>query len=206
MRASNSWDKITISQFVNINNINDSDLDLLDKQTEITAILYNTTTSNIEDLGVNEYKEAVQIIKNLDKPFPTEPKQVFKVNGKTYRFMHEINKWSWGQWISVMELLKDKTHKEVLENLARLLSIVCVPMKRNWRGKLVPCKFDGYKVSEIEQEFYDHLTMDVANPISVFFYALSTNLTVGLQDYFVEVANKKLKEAQEILSSERLAG
>lgn len=204
MRASNSWDKLTINQFVNINSINESDLDLLDKQIEITAILYNTTPKEIEKLSLPEYKEAVRIIEFMDKPMPTDAKQVFTIHNTKYRFMHEINKWTWGQWISVMDFLQGKTNKELTERMARVLALTCVPMKRTWYGKLKPCEFDGSKVADLEQLFYDNLTMDIANPISVFFYLLFKNSTHALQDYFLSEAKKQTQEAREILESEIL--
>lgn len=205
MKVTN-YSQLTISQFVAINRINESDKDLLDKQTEIAAVLHGCNPSEIEALPIEDYKKAVSIGKFFNEPMPTKITQKFKCNGVWYWFAYEINKHSWGQYISYKDLIQNKTQSEILEKTAELLAMFCVPMKRTWYGKLKPTKWDSNKVPHIRQEFYDHLTMDIANPISLFFSTLLTALTESLPE-FMEAAlmqeiDKNLKEAMELIKEE----
>ena len=83
--------------------------------------------------------------------------------------------------------------KEKDVQLHRLMFSVCVPI--NWRGKDQDLK--PYEVQERLNEFKS-MPMTIANPIVVFFWALSNDLTQSI----LQFSNSKMKEMNKMVTTE----
>jgi hypothetical protein len=130
--------------------------------------------------------ERLSFMLNLpnDKGLKTE----FKFDGKKYNLQINVNKLKLSQYIDI-EMLS-KSQDEIIYNMHKILSVFMSDSK-------------GYDTDEMLKRadvIKQHMTIDMAYPVVVFFYLNYTNLLKGMQDYLMETANNQIAEIEEIVS------
>ena len=186
-----NWDDITLEQYVAVYKTlseepkdAEAQLNLLIKR---TCLLTFKEPEWVEDnLTMSDLAKMQDFLK-MD--LPTKIVRNFRFNGRRYTVDLDPTKYEAGRYISVMNQLKDSK----LDNLHKVIFIICREV--DWRGRTIelePSDF-AHRVEEFKQ-----LPMKIVNPLSVFFYNLSENLTNDIIRYSTE----KVKKATEILQEE----
>lgn len=195
MRKPKSWKDITISQYINL-------LPSTNKgKTEFQIIRHKLKTLfDIDggELSIDEIEGLMRKVSFMDEPPSGKPVKRFKLKGRKYQVEIDIKKHKADNYMFVMERLKElqRDPETVEKNLHLIMAVVCHPIKWSWtKWKYVKADND---LLETAQTFYDYLPISVAYPISVFFCALSKNLTQVIQNYSTGKLTKLEKELSQI--------
>jgi len=177
------WDTITIEQYVAIHktkqDVQDTPEQLLNLLIKRYCIIENFELEDAEKLEMNELYKVHDFMKS---EMPVKIVKMFRLNyqslvtGKPVKQLYKVklnpSEYSSGEYMAVMNSVKDPIVNESMSNLHRLLFLICRPINR-W-GKEIevpPCEIDGMI------ESFKQLPLQVARPIEVFFYNLSNDLT-----------------------------
>ena len=192
MNIPKGWHELTVNQFQELLPSKTEGMNEISKTIHDITTLTGLTYDEVRNYTNKEVREVKEKTTWLSEERPNVLKNRYKVNGVWYRFEVNVNNVSLDQYAFAMNTLQDlqENPETVEQNLHLLLANVSRPIKRNWRGKWVDVKeYDLLKMSEI---FKHNMTMDVANPIIVFFCHLSKNLTKITSDY----STKKVEEME----------
>ena len=201
MKLPQSHADITIRQYIDLldSEISEDEQDEMKILNATIRKLEILTGLKREDILKLTQDEVVEIFKGLTwlSKMPTDMKGlIFYCDGRRFRVEPNANKLSGGQYMSAMQLLKqlDKDEHTVRRNIHLLIANICVEETYKW-SKLKWVKADSHIV-EVAELFLEKLTMDIVNPIAVFFCKLSKLLTPIIKDYSIRKANKILKEVE----------
>jgi len=190
-----SWDNVTVEQFVLVektrNEVPANELAAIDLRIKRACYL---TDEEPEDVMNWSMEELIKVDALMNTPLP-EGKIInqFRLNGQLYTFRMNPNKLSADEYMTIMNTAKDSS----LENLHKILFNIAQP--RKWYGKKMTIKPE-----DVEKRIADfkQLPLKIANPIAVFFWTLSNNLTDAILDYSIDKmnqVNKTLREEIECL-------
>lgn len=211
-----NWNKVTIEGYVSfmksINKKTETAAELVRLQISRACYLTGCEVEEAQKLTTTEYSKVKKL---ATTPLPQNLKTSFKLKGIRYRLIHQAQKltgdrtdnirtldaklMNGGQYASVMNCVK-RGH---LDTLHQILFNLCEPMKFGFRNKLIfigwkPYDFKEHEVEERINDFHS-LTLDVANPASVFFCKVSKLLIKSLEDYSysqLREMNKQMKKLQ----------
>lgn len=210
-----NWNNVTIEGYISF-------MKSIGKETETIGDLARLQMSRVCYLTDCEPEEArkcttkdYSMVKRLVKvPLPLILRTSFKLKGIRYRLIHQAQrltgdrlekikvldakKMDGGEYASVMNCVK-RGH---LDSLHQIMYLICEPMKFGFRKKLLfigwkPYEFKEWEVEDRINDFHS-LTMDVANPASVFFCNLSKVLTIGLEEYSLNELRGMTKEMKKL--------
>lgn len=196
MKLPKSWKDITISQY--------QDLlpSALKGKNEIETVIHTLSVvtgmpkDEVRKLSLKEARELNKKLSFLNTPYKGRYKKRFRIGFKWFRVDPDANSLSAGGYMDAMSILKDISRDEetIEKNLHLLLAIVCRPVKLTWKG----WKDKEVDLIETSKLFYDRLTMDIANPIIVFFCLLSKDLTPIIESYSRKQLEKTERELMDI--------
>jgi len=198
------WDKITIEQFVNLQaTTKEEPKTELDKfNLNIKRVCY-LTGLEVEEALKLPTSVSIDIEKLLKTEMPQRLSTTFKLNGVQYKVILDARQLDGQRYISVMNSAKRGTMK----NLHQVMYNICKPIKFGFRKKF---PFIGYKeyefeAHEVEERINDfkQLTLDIANPVSVFFSTLSKSLIVALEDYSLQKMKEMTKMTNDLATDLR---
>lgn len=193
------WSKVTLGQYVELELLGDYDKDpeqvLLRKTTE-AHILTGLDVEEIDKLTIAD----IMVMRDLlNSKMPQIIQKRFKLKGIRYEVELNPSALNYGQFTSVLNLIRSSPVK----NMHQVLFNICRPYKRRifWR------KYYDFKPGEVRERINDFksITMDIANPIMVFFCNLSqelSNLTLSYLDNQNRMMQTKIKEMTNELLSE----
>lgn len=98
------WDKLTVGQFISLYDIEiNTNLNIIEKQQKMLSIVEGKDeayydTFKYRDL-ITEYGEKLSFFDNIPE---TKPVDFLKVGGKRYKFCHELNEITAGQYIDIL--------------------------------------------------------------------------------------------------------
>lgn len=184
------WNDITIEQYVAVYKTlseepkdAEAQLNLLVKR---TCLLTFKEPEWIEDnLTMNDLAKMQDFLKS---DLPTKLITRFRFKGRRYKVDLDPTKYDAGRYMSVMNQLKDSK----IDNLHKVIFLICREV--DWKGKTieVPLNELGERI-----ESFKELPLKIANPVSVFFWMLSNNLTNDILKYSIDMiqkANQKIVE------------
>lgn len=197
MNIPTSWCNITIEQYLSVDDIlKQKDKPQLERDIEMLAILLNCSVEHVEDMGIEDFREAIKKISFLFEPIPNFKIPVdFKIDDVVYSFDPITPIKTFGQFVDISTFTNDPDMNT--QNMHNILACLCVEK-------------DGYKRSNHREKaelFYKKMTMDKALPIAVFFCEVFRKSLPIIQDYLVKEVKKNMTEANQILMEEmRKAG
>lgn len=202
MKLPKSWKDITIGQYQQLLPSNYKKLNDVESIIHTLHVVTGLSKDDVRKISLKDVKTYQKKLSFLNEAYKGHYKKKFKVNGRWYRVEPDANSLEAGQYMDVMTLIKDlgKDNEAIEKNLHLLLAVVCKPIKLTIKG-WKDMSLDIIKTSE---EFYNHLTMDIANPIIVFFCLLSKHSTEIIENYLkrqVEKTEKELSAIQEDLNN-----
>lgn len=188
-----NWNDITIEQYVAVYKTLEEEpkdaeaqLNLLIKR---TCLLTFKEPEWVEDnLTMNDLAKMQDFLKS---ELPTKLITDFRFKGRRYKADIDPTKYDAGRYMSVMNQLKDSK----IDNLHKVIFLICREV--DWKGKTieVPIEELGQRIEDFKE-----LPLKIANPLSVFFYSLSDNLTKDILEYSTELMKKAQEKIQEEMS------
>jgi hypothetical protein len=113
------WDKITVEHYQYINEINESDMDELDKVLYIITFLANSTEAVINKISLKTLNRLQKALKNRMEGLTKKGSSCDKIKG--YRFNYDISKVTLGQYIEVQHF----AGQGQIENLHLIAASIC---------------------------------------------------------------------------------
>lgn len=187
MKLPKSWNEISIEQFIEIYDIaQDESIEPIDKSIRIFSILSGLTINQVEDLTLDDWVSFQKQITFInDFPQATYPKS-FKLGGYIWKPTLDIRKITAGEYISSIELTKEK--ENIIINTPSLAALYLTPYRGWWIfrkkvGLTYEEKVDILKRANVQQIY----------PLALFFCNLLIKLMENIPDYL----NKTMKEIAE---------
>lgn len=160
-----SFQDLTLGAFLRLQAIPD-DIEPLDRQVSILAVLSNCTEDDILRLPLDEYSRRVAASRFLDNDIPQRlPQRSYKVGGYELETVRDFRKMTTAQFVDFKKFADSAAGDDrALANLTvELLSCMMVPKGRDY------C--DGYDPVDVQAAIRDHLRADDAVALSAFFLA-----------------------------------
>jgi hypothetical protein len=188
MKQPKNWSDITIRKYierVKLSRKSGSELETIEQMIKLAAVTFECSEEEAADIGLDKLNQVNQLFKSEK---PTKIVKEIRLNGQHFEFELNPNKLTASQYAGVMEATKD-----IDINLHLFLFHLARPYNYSWfRKKYI--KLEDYQTIELIDQFKD-IPMSVANPIAVFFFNLSMELTKNLEAY----SDQKLKEMNKLL-------
>ena len=187
------FDKITIGQFLKCKTIADLEPDLINRNIKLLAELSGKTFDEVESMPIEQLTDALKDFNKFELLNPNaKVKMSFKVKGRRFKCVWQTQKLTAAQYIDATSFCKDE--KNIVANIHNILASICV--EKNWYGKVK--KYDGANHKEVADLFYNHLKIDVAYPIMLFFCRYFKELGDNILTYLESEANKAMAKAKPI--------
>ena len=98
------WDKLTVGQFISLYDIEvNANLNIIEKQQKMLSIVEGKPESYYDSFKyrdlITEYGEKLSFFDNIPE---TKPVDFLQVGGKRYKFVHELNEITAGQYIDIL--------------------------------------------------------------------------------------------------------
>lgn len=186
-----NYTNLTIKQFLNCKRISDTVQDPIDRNVRLLAEITDRTVDEIESLPLGELKEQLKQLASIETIDSNQKlKLKFKIKGKRFEVVWKAQELTAAQYIDVTHFAKDST--QVIYNIHNMLAAISV--ERTWYGKRK--KYDGAKHKEISELFYNHMTIEQAYPIMLFFCRFYEELASNILTYLSEEAKAVLQKVE----------
>jgi len=150
----------------------------------LVTIFCNLTLEEVVKIRVKDFNDiALQVSQTLQH----EPSfsQRFKLNGKEFGFIPNLDKITAGEFIDLDKYLKEE------ETLDRAMAVLFRPIDNSFKDLY---NIEPYISSETYRKELEDMPLDVVMGSIVFFYNLSNELLKATKDYFLQQTETKLLE------------
>ncbi len=141
----------------------------------------------IMKMKANSIKDITMILTDMFNEKPELVKH-FKINGKTYGFIPQLEDMSFGEYIDLDTYIGD------FENIHRAMNVLYRPIKQKYKDKYTIEDYSGE-----EPEKMKDMPMDAVLSSILFFYHLGMDLSIAMTSY---LHNKETNLAQYLTSVE----
>lgn len=187
------YDKISIKQYQAIYSILKRETkDFIEDVDKNVDLLHELTGKKKEDILKLSPSQLVNELKKFEFIFKLPELKsaplVFKVKGYWFKVNYDIGNLKAKDLIGLSEIGKDE--KSIVENLHRIVSAYCIPLKRFW---IIPTRLTEAQ----KQLVISNMDIQTAFNISAFFLKLSQRLSVVTKDFLetqTTIQQKKLME------------
>lgn len=187
IKIKNSWEDITIKDFEDIEAIQKTSDDYVDKYIKIIAVLSGLNEKDVLDINWNFLRSLEDQISFLsDEPVKSIPDNYYTINGIKYKVLSDIGNIKAGQWIDIVNWQKQKN-----KSINDFLSIIMLPVGEEY-------SIDVY--SRNQKELYCNMKIVDALNISNFFLILYESIIKGLERYLTY----KMKKALKLMTKEQM--
>jgi hypothetical protein len=123
-----NWNTITVEQYQTIMKVIASDMDELDKEINVCALVAGITPTDIEAMSLEDYADLKRRISFIySKPPEGKARQAWK----GYRFIYDIGKINTGRFVSVNTFMAGG----IVENLHNLAACIVKPMFGKYKAE-----------------------------------------------------------------------
>lgn len=199
MKVATDWAEVSIKQYIEITDLSAIDMDELDRQIKVLAILSNTSEELLCAMELSSLKQAISACKFIySKPVSSPLLNYIKINGHKFYVNMNFKNISAGEYIDMTSMVKDPL--TVSQNLPKIIAIFLHPVNFfNYKKK--KCYENKWQTLESRNDtaqlIEEHLMMDKVMMLSGFFLKSWEKLAKTTLDYSVlqtEKARKKLKK------------
>jgi len=188
------FEKITISQFIKCKTIAELETDPLNRNIKLLAELTNKTFDEIESMPIEDLTKSLKAFSEIENQNPNaRVKMDFKVKGRRFKCIWQTQKLKAAQYIDATSFCKDEAN--IINNIHNILAAICV--EKNWYGKVK--KYDGANHKEVADLFLNHMKIEQAYPIMLFFCKFYKELADNILIYLESEAEKALAKVKPIL-------
>lgn len=150
----NSWEEMTISQFIEIQQILFADISDTYKSVNLVSVLTGISVDELEDYNVNLYSRLNNQLNFLHNQVPTvNHKDVYEVNGTKYILKADLTNISTAQYVDYQSYLQEN-------NPVKLASVWLIPEGYQYN--------DGYDMNKVWNDISQMKLIDI-KAISFFF-------------------------------------
>jgi hypothetical protein len=181
-----NWGEITIGQFIELNRANQLDLDPLESMIELLAILTKEDRERIDKISIDSIKKCYSKLGFLNTRVQGSIKEILEFDGVTYKADLNIKKFCAGQYLDLKNYTKDP--KENLFNLHYIMTVFYIPVGKKYG--------EDYSLNDLAGLFYDKMSIEVSNPIAVFFSTLLKDWKIVIQDSLKRKISSQIMEMQ----------
>ena len=185
-----SWEQINLQTYNEIKKIvTDTDLQDIDKNAELLAILYDLPVDDIYKLKVSQIQNMLRessFITELPKPKKLSLKHIV-INGKKYDIVTDISKYTVAQYVDFQTLVKKGD-----EYAANILATIIIPQGYAYG--------DDYDINKVVEEINNYLPATLAISL-VFFYTKKLMNSTNRTAIFLEamtMTTKKEKKTEKL--------
>ena len=180
--------RLSIKQFQQINEINKTGIEDLDKSIMFVQVLTGKSEFEVNQMKVKKFNKLCNqiltafnsMVVDMNK---AKPVNLIKANGKWYWINYDIAKLDAGRYVETATFGVD-----LIENLHKIMATMVVPMKWTIRG-LKPKEYDATNHEEISNDMAE-AEFKHCYHAAVFFYALFKNSILALAPYMETAKNK----------------
>jgi hypothetical protein len=181
-----TWQEVTLENFYPLERtLKEEPKDEVEKHDLLVKRACFISDMEVEEVQELTMNELLVVDKLLRTPLPTKLNLSFKLNGRLYVVKLDPTKWDAWRYKAVMNECRNIGS----DNLHKLMFLVSVEIKNRFSTKEIKCPPE--EVEERMEEF-KQLSVALANPLVVFFYNLSNDLTENILS-FSEAQMKKMK-------------
>lgn len=173
-----NYNSLTIKKYLDIKEVLEMNIEEIDKQVSLIAILSDMDENDVYNLPLPEFQELNKKTEFLNELPQTRnyPKTKYKLGGLELETVLDMRDVTAGQYIDYQTFVKD-TDKYLVE----LLSVFLVPKGKKYN--------DGYDILEVQNAIRENLSIVEAISMSAFFLMLCESLIKAT----VQSSIKKLK-------------
>lgn len=176
IKIKNSWNDVTFGEFVQLQQIIQSNIDESYMMSNIVSVLTGRTLQEIENLPLSYYKTLTSQLDFLnEKPQRNERKDTYTINGTEYVLKADITEITTGQYLDFTNYTKENPIDQT-----RILSCFLIPKGKEYS--------DGYN---IEKVFMDMNDLPLQDSLSIFFYLRLQS--VALYQILIDYSKQEMK-------------
>lgn len=176
MKLKDNWSLLTIKDFAQISEIQETETEILERDILILSVLTGESVEIIEALPLTELKSLVKRLSFLQEQIPDKVINKVRIGGRTFIAQPDITKIKAYEYIDLMNAKDNVTH--FLHVFAAIFF-----KEYSWFKKKL-----GYQ--ERAELFKEHMTITTAYPVCVFFCNLLIGLTPIIGDYLADRAKE----------------
>ena len=180
----NDWKEVTISEWKQLKEIAESDMEPLEKNVETIAVLEGIPAKQVWAMPMYKIQQICATLgwlERFDFNNKTIPVKV-KIGGKTYVITPDLNKLSVAAYADFQFYMKNRD-----ENMGLVLTCFIVPEGKDYG--------DGYDVQELAQLFENSLSIVFWN--EVFFSLVKNSLySIKASEIYLEWTARKEKDKE----------
>lgn len=185
----NSWEEVTIGQFIEIQQILFANISDTYKSVNLISVLTGISVDELESYNLNIYSRLNNQLNFLHNPIPKiNHKDVYEINGTKYILKGDISAISTSQYIDYQEYLKEG-------DPIKLTSVWLIPEGHAYN--------DGYDIHNVWKDISQMKFVDV-QAIGFFFKKQLAAYILIMKDSSVKRMKKQKKSKAEIRKMETL--
>lgn len=182
-----TYDKMSLRLFFDVEDIAQSDMDLLDKEVNLIALLSGKSPDDILALPLQEFSNmtsSLQFITGM--PNRVIPKTKYTLNGRVYEVMYDAEKMNVAQYVDYSSYCNMEDERE---KLIGMLSVFMIPKGKKYG--------EGYDIKVVKEDILDMIVTEVWS-MSAFFLDWLKALTKATQTYLVKKLKKTMKKEKDM--------
>lgn len=189
-----SWSSITLGQYQGVYKIMKSDMEELDKQLNITALLLNKTPYEIENLSVSDFnKTAKELAFVFTEKIPViQAKKIIKTAKNRYAINYDVSKYSVRQYVETKHFLTS----DFIDNIHLILASNVEKVKY----KVFKSKNSGEDHRKVAEDLLNAKFIDVYHSTLFFCQLLKASIN-GIADYLEKMTSMRLKNERILVST-----
>lgn len=187
-----NWNSITVEQYLQLKGTMEVEVQDCIHALDIGLEQYRILTGDLEADDTKVTTEDLGKIRELiESEMPTKIIETFELNGIRYKARLHPSQLPARDYITIMNLAKKGD-----EYLHQILFTIYRPLKKK-RFKWVEYDFEAWELKERINDFKG-LTMEVVNPLRLFFLNVSIELTEVIQVYLDNQMKTMTKELESV--------
>lgn len=182
-----NYSKLTIGKYLEVKELLSEDMDALEQQASLIAVLNDMDAEDVLDLPLGTYNKLLQslgFLMELPKPRQAPPTK-YKIDGIEYDVMLNIQDMTIAQYIDYQTFLKEGD-KYIVE----LLSVFIIPRGHKYN--------DGYDIADVQKKIREKLSIIDAVTLSAFFLNLSQALISSTVRYSIKRMKRLMRKEKNL--------
>lgn len=177
-----NWKTITLQQFQAIHALSkQTDLEDLDKVTQVICILYDKTEAQVDDMTLQEYnKLAAECKPYLTDKIPGKPVKSFRIGTRKYAINYKPTTLKHRQYVEILSF-----SEKPVENMHNIMASLVQPVRWGFKRKNTAAEH-----SKIADDMLNAPLLAVYHSC-VFFCKLYHDLMLHIRDYLIKEMMEK---------------
>lgn len=177
-----SFEQMSLRVFFDVEDIVDSDMEMLDKEVNLVSLLGGMTPDEVLNMPLDEFGRYTSKLKFItDSPKRKIPQTTYVVNGRKYNVLLDADSMSVAQYVDYSSYCREEDERE---KIIGMLSVFLIP-----RGK----KYGEYDIKQVREDMLEMTVSDVYS-LSAFFLDWCKALTKATQTSLVRKLKKMARK------------